>query len=89
MVIYDIPDNKRRCKVHDLLSGYGTWVQYSAFECVLSRAKFDELRLRLAQKVNLAEDSIRFYPVSRHTLGQVEVLGVGAPVTKAPGSVIV
>lgn len=89
VVIYDIPDNKRRSKVHDLLSGYGTWVQYSAFECVLSRAKFDELRLRLAQKVNLAEDSIRFYPVSRHTLGQVEVLGVGAPVTKAPGSVIV
>ena len=41
------------------------------------------------QKVNLEEDSIRFYPVSRHTLGQVEVLGVGAPVTKAPGSVII
>jgi len=42
--------------VHDLLEGYGTWVQYSAFECVLSRAKFDELRSRVEQKVNLEED---------------------------------
>ncbi|MEG3858867.1 CRISPR-associated endonuclease Cas2 [Microcoleus sp. herbarium12] len=89
VVIYDIPDNKRRSKVHDLLSGYGTWVQYSAFECVLSAAKFDELRARLGQKINLEEDSIRFYPVSRHTLGQVEVLGVGAPVTQAARSVII
>ncbi|MEZ2247137.1 CRISPR-associated endonuclease Cas2 [Microcoleus sp.] len=47
------------------------------------------LRTRLRQKVNLEKDSIRFYPVSRHTLGQVEVLGVGALVTKAPGSVII
>ena len=83
VVIYDIPDNKRRSQVHDLLSGYGTWVQYSAFECVLGAAKFDELRGRLRQKLNLEDDSIRFYPVSRHTLGQVEVLGVGAPVTQA------
>jgi len=30
-----------------------------------------------------------FSLVSRHTLGQVEVLGVGALVTKAPGSVII
>jgi CRISPR-associated protein Cas2 len=89
VVIYDIPDNKRRSQVHDLLLGYGTWVQYSAFECVLSRAKFDELKSRLGKKVNLEEDSIRFYPVSGHTLGQVEILGVGAPVTKAPGSVII
>ena len=85
VVIYDIPDNKRRSQVHDLLSGYGTWVQYSAFECVLGAAKFDELRGRLRQKLNLEDDSIRFYPVSRHTLGQVEVLGVGAPVTQAAG----
>jgi CRISPR-associated protein Cas2 len=89
VVIYDIPDNKRRSKVHDLLKGYGSWVQYSAFECILSRAKFDELRSRVEQKVNLEEDSIRFYPISRHTLGQGEVLGVGAPVTKAPESVII
>jgi CRISPR-associated protein Cas2 len=89
VVIYDIPDNKRRSKVHDLLEGYGTWVQYSAFECVLGAAKFDELRGRLRQKLNLEEDSIRFYPVSRHTLGQVEVWGVGVPVTQAARSVII
>ncbi|MEG5088006.1 MULTISPECIES: CRISPR-associated endonuclease Cas2 [unclassified Microcoleus] len=44
---------------------------------------------RLRKLIKLDDHSIRFYPVSRHTLGQVEVLGVGAPVTKAPGSVII
>jgi len=34
-------------------------------------------------------DSLVTYPVSRHTLGQVEVLGVGAPVTQAARSVVI
>ncbi|NJK67705.1 MAG: CRISPR-associated endonuclease Cas2 [Microcoleus sp. CSU_2_2] len=27
-----------------MLKGYGTWVQYSTFECVLSSSKFAELQ---------------------------------------------
>lgn len=89
VVVYDIPDNKRRQKVHDLLEGYGKWVQYSTFECVLSSAKFAELQKRLRHRVKLEEDSIRFYPLSRHTSGQVETWGVGPPITEFPGSVII
>ncbi|KOR34715.1 MULTISPECIES: CRISPR-associated endonuclease Cas2 [Planktothricoides] len=89
VVVYDIPDNKRRQKVHDLLEGYGKWVQYSTFECVLSSAKFEELQKRLRYRVKLEEDSIRFYPLSRHTSGQVETWGVGPPITEFPGSVII
>jgi len=89
VVVYDIPDNKRRQKVHDLLEGYGKWVQYSTFECVLSSTKFEELQKRLRYRVKLEEDSIRFYPLSRHTSGQVETWGVGPPITEFPGSVII
>jgi hypothetical protein len=28
VVAYDIPDDKRRTKVHKILLGYGTWTQY-------------------------------------------------------------
>jgi CRISPR-associated protein Cas2 len=89
VVAYDIPDDKRRKKVSDLLEGYGKRVQYSVFECQLSQAKYDELRSRLRKRVKLSEDNVRFYPLSRHTLGQVETWGVGLPVTELPGSVII
>ena len=88
VVTYDIPSDKRRKKVSDLLEGYGRRVQYSVFECVLSASKYKELRQRLQKRVKVEEDSVRFYPLSGHTLGQVEVWG-GLPVTQVPGSVIV
>ncbi len=89
VVAYDIPDDKRRKKVSDLLEGYGKRVQYSVFECLLIQTKYNELRSRLKKQVKLEEDSVRFYPLSRHTLGQVETWGVGPAVTKAPRSTIV
>lgn len=88
VVVYDIPCDKRRKKVSDLLEGYGERVQYSVFECVLTQKKYDELRQRLKQRIKDKEDSVRFYPLSQHTLGQVEVWGE-PPITEAPGSTIV
>lgn len=88
VVTYDIPCDKRRKKVSDLLEGYGKRVQYSVFECVISDAKYNELRDRLKKRIKLKEDSVRFYPLSRHTLCQVEIWG-DPPLTQLPGSIIV
>lgn len=88
VVVYDIPDHKRRKKVSDLLEGYGQRVQYSVFECILTKAKYDELRQRLKPRVKLSEDSIRFYPLSKHTFGQIETWGE-LPITKIPGLVVI
>ena len=88
IVTYDIPSDKRRKKVSDLLEGYGKRVQYSVFECVLPVNKFQELKKRLRQRINIDEDSVRFYPLSGHTLTQIETWG-GHPITGKPGSVIV
>jgi len=88
LVVYDIPCDKRRKKIADLLEGYGQRVQYSVFECVLSRPKYRELQKRLKYVFQAPEDNIRFYPVSSHTLNQVETWG-GPPITKAPSSIVV
>lgn len=80
LITYDIPCNKRRKKVSDILEGYGTRVQYSVFECVLPTVKYTELKKRLKPRINPDEDSIRLYPLSNHTLGKVEAWG-GAPIT--------
>ena len=89
VVVYDIPCDKRRKKVADLLEGYGRRVQLSVFECVLNANQYDELRKRLQKRVKLAEDSVRFYPLSGHTLSQVETWGVGPAITVFPQSVII
>jgi CRISPR-associated protein Cas2 len=56
IVVYDIPCNKRRKKISDLLEGYGQRVQYSVFECVLNQNKYKELQKRLRKQVKFSED---------------------------------
>jgi CRISPR-associated protein Cas2 len=88
VVTYDTPCPKRRTKLANLLSAYGQRVQYSVFECRLKPQEFRELRDQLRKVVKLSEDSVRMYPLSGHTLGQVELLG-GLPLTQRQGSIVV
>ena len=71
-----------------MLEGYGKRVQYSVFELVLVKSKYDEMRRRLRRYVDFEEDSLRFYPISQHTLEQVEIWG-GVPLTQMQKSIIV
>src|SRR5436305_8452575 len=36
VIAYDIADDRRRTKVHQILMGCGKWTQYSLFECFLA-----------------------------------------------------
>ena len=58
LIIYDIVDNKRRTKFAKLLEGYGTRVQKSAFEAMLSQKSYEK-----PHYINPAsgEDSVRIY----------------------------
>ena len=49
VIAYDIPDDKRRTKIHKVLLGFGKWTQYSLFECFLSRKDLILLRSKLAE----------------------------------------
>jgi CRISPR-associated protein Cas2 len=65
LIIYDLPDskaaNKRRSKLHKMLTGYGAWTQYSVFECFLTAVKFAKLKVQLENLIKPAEDSVRIY----------------------------
>ena len=87
LIAYDIHCNRRRQKVSELLEGYGSRVQYSIFECVLTKTKYNELKRRLHPHINSQEDSLRFYPLSAHTLGSVDVWG-GSPITTRSSSIV-
>ncbi|NJN76802.1 MAG: CRISPR-associated endonuclease Cas2 [Synechococcaceae cyanobacterium RL_1_2] len=89
VVTYDITDNKRRQKVAHILEGYGSRVQFSVFECHLSRKQYGKLCQRLWPQGHWSEgDSLRFYPISGHTLAQVTIWGE-PPLTNPPSSIVI
>src|SRR5205807_7165286 len=63
VVAYDIPDDRRRTKVHQILMGFGKWTQYSLFECFLTRKDLILLQSKLGKHLINTEDSVRFYPI--------------------------
>jgi len=77
VVSYDIPDDRRRTRVHSALTGFGTWVQFSVFECFLDRKQRMLLETRLLQEIHQREDTIRIYGLCGACIPKVEVLGRG------------
>lgn len=77
IVSYDIPDDRRRTRVHSALTGYGTWVQYSVFECFLNRKQRLQMEARLLKEMHEREDTIRIYCLCGACMPRVEVLGRG------------
>lgn len=77
IVCYDITDDRRRARIHAVLSGFGTWTQYSVFECYLTRKEIVLLRARLADVMHHREDTIRLYALCDACRNRVEVLGRG------------
>ena len=77
VVSYDIPDDRRRTRVHSALTGFGTWVQYSVFECFLDRKQRILLQSRLLQEIHQREDTVRIYDLCGTCTSKVEVLGQG------------
>ena len=61
IVSYDIPDDRRRTRVHSALTGFGTWVQYRVFEYFLDRKQRLLLEARLLKEIHRREDTVRIY----------------------------
>ena len=87
LVVYDIPDDKRRLKLAKFLEGHGQRVQYSVFECFLSLPKMRQLYKKLEKQVNSAEDSVRFYWIPADALPKT--LTIGDPPPEPPPSVYI
>jgi CRISPR-associated protein Cas2 len=79
VIAYDITDNKRRTKVHNLLSGYCAWTQYSLFEGYLTAKQRIALEARLRKLLNAEQDSLRLYPLCAADVEKVLTLGSEPP----------
>lgn len=79
LVVYDIPDNKRRTKLANFLEGYGRRVQYSVFECFLTKLQMQKLHRMVLKKVKPEEDDIRFYWISEASVNKTLTIGSELP----------
>ena len=79
LVVYDIPDDKRRLKLSNVLEGYGRRVQYSVFECFISLDEMRKLHRKVKKQVKPAEDNVRFYWLSQEAASRVLTIGSPPP----------
>lgn len=79
LVVYDIPNDKRRNKLAVFLEGYGRRVQYSVFECFLSLEEMRVLHRQIAKQIDKKEDNVRLYWITADALSQALTIGSNPP----------
>ena len=79
VVAYDISDDKRRTQVHKVLKGFGTWTEYSLFECFLTKKELLQMRDKLSKHLNSQQDRVRIYMICNSCLSKVETVGIPEP----------
>jgi CRISPR-associated protein Cas2 len=84
VVCYDIPDDKRRTKLHNALCNYGTPVQYSVFECVVDARAYAQMQEIVRKIIKPRLDHVRYYVLCaacqariETTRGEIETSGAG------------
>jgi CRISPR-associated protein Cas2 len=82
VVAYDIPDDKRRTKVHKILKGFGEWTEYSLFECFLTKKQLVLMREKLSKYLDARSDRVRIYSICQSCLPKIETVGLDAPQEK-------
>lgn len=66
LVIYDIVDDRKRCRMVRFLEGYGIRVQKSAFEARLTKKQYDRMTARIHKLIDKGTDSLRIYFLDNH-----------------------
>jgi CRISPR-associated protein Cas2 len=78
LVSYDICDDRRLHKVHKTMVDFGRRLQYSVYECFLSRAQMAHLLTTLAGLIDSHVDQVLFVelgPEGADAVKRIESLG--------------
>lgn len=71
VVAYDIADTKRRARVVKLLEELGLRVNYSVFECMLTKAQYENMCEQLQKHIIVREDQINIYPICTECFARI------------------
>jgi len=88
VVAYDISDDRRRTRLHKKLKGFGTPVQYSVFECILSPKDLERMKKAVRGVIKEGEgDTVRYYILCEAC--RRRILTINGAVTREEYAVIV
>lgn len=82
VIAYDVADPQRLTQTYKTMLGYGDRVQYSVFQCNLSRIELTRLKESLADVLNYAEDRVLVVdtgPSYGTGPGRIETIGAALP----------
>lgn len=88
LVVYDISNDRRRTKLHNLLLDYGSPVQYSVFECRLDSGRLARLKTAVRKITRPRKDNVRYYGLCAECVKKIAALG-GEIVCETPNAVVV
>jgi CRISPR-associated protein Cas2 len=72
LIVYDISNDRRRTKLHNLLLDYGTPVQYSAFECIVNGKDLARLKKAASRIIRRKKDNVRYYSLCADCVNKIE-----------------
>lgn len=72
LIVYDISNDKRRTKLHNLLLDYGTPVQYSVFECLLDDKYLSKMKKAAKRVIRPNKDHVRYYYLCTECVSKTE-----------------
>ncbi|HOR19688.1 MAG TPA: CRISPR-associated endonuclease Cas2 [Brevefilum sp.] len=75
VVVYDLSNDRRRTKLHKLLKNFGSPVQYSVFECLLTNEEIIEMKGRVKRLIRPKADHVRYYRLCKMCKSKTEVVG--------------
>jgi len=79
IVAYDISNDRVRTRIHKLLERYGTWTQFSMFECFLSRKQSVKLVAEIKDLLQEHEAHVRIYTLSSDDVQRTITIGGEPP----------
>lgn len=88
LVVYDISDDRRRTRLHTLLLNYGSPVQYSVFECLLTDTEWIEMKNAVRRIIRPQKDHLRYYILCENCLKKVETTMGKSVMSKVPDALI-
>lgn len=89
VVTYDIPNDKRRTKLHKTLCSYGTPVQYSVFECLVDDKELKRMQAAVKRILKPRLDDVRYYFLCGACQKRIETTAAGKEVAAAVDVMVV